>query len=242
MGHNIKGNLRNCIVATKHKAYEYYIYSTSSEFDLSLMRKFSSDYSEKYDACIKITDAKKFFNLINETLDERASYQISSKCKYGSRMKHHTDEEVHPALLKPMKHEYQAEVRTIWKFNNSNEPEDIFLEIPELKDLCKIYFTDKREITDGFLGVNRIKGKDFENDSVLIDKHTFDNCTFKSCQLVYRGLSQIDFNNTKAFDCKVTLAGSALRTIDFLKLLNNDNGEGDTGKKTVNKIIDQIRK
>lgn len=237
IGSNVQGHFRNCIVATKHKAYDYYIYSMSKLFDLSLMRKFSSDYSEKYDACIKITNPVKFFDLINKTLGDRANYQVSAICKYGNRKKHHEKAEVHPVLLKPLKHEYQAEVRTVWSFVDKEEPEDIFLEIPELTDFCELYFIDKIDITDGFLGNNRLVNKKFQNDSVLLDEHIFDGCTFDSCRLVFRGGYLVHLGDSKFNDCKVILDGSALRTTNFLKFVRNEAGGGGI----VDSIIDDIR-
>jgi hypothetical protein len=200
------------------------------------MRRFSADYSEKYDACIKITNPIKFFGLINSTLGERANYQISSLCKYANRKKHHEKSEVHPTLLKPPKYEYQAEVRTIWSFNDANEPEDVFLEIPELTSFCELYFVDKIEIKDGFLGLNRLVGKKFENDSVLLDEHIFDDCSFESCRLVFRGGYSIDLSDSKFNKCEVIMDGAALRTTNFLKFLKHEAG----GQIFVDKIIDDI--
>lgn len=237
MGNNFKGNFKNCIVAVEHKEADYHIYSTSKVFNLSLMRRFSDDYAEKYNACIKIKEPKKFFELINQALQGEATYQVTSLCKYGNRKKHHDTQSVHPVLHKPLKHEYQSEVRSIWSFYDKDAPKDKFLHIPDLINYCELYFIDKPDIKDNFLGVNRISNMNFKNDSVLLDEHVFDNCTFESCRLVFNGGYKVDLNDSKFDKCDVILDGSALRTTSFLKFLRNE-----CGIPSVDNILDRIKK
>lgn len=70
-----------------------------------------------------------------------------------------------------------------------------------------------------------VTGQTFADTEVETDGKTFTDCTFGSCSLLYTG-GQHPFFERCTFNDGVTwnFKGGALRTIQFLQRINNDDG------------------
>lgn len=63
--------------------------------------------------------------------------------------------------------------------------------------------------------------EDFEGQSLTVDGQDYDGCVFTDCDLIYRGGEVPELSNCIFIRCGWELADAALRTIDFLTVLQN---------------------
>lgn len=83
------------------------------------------------------------------------------------------------------------------------------------------------------------KSKTYESETVLLDGHSFENCTFKNCTLEFRGTDAVSLVGNNIQNCQWSLSGPAALTISFLKGLYQ--GAGPTGQSLVDSMFKEIR-
>ena len=95
----------------------------------------------KYDACVEITDAARFFGAITASIESsrgKLSAKAFGNCEYCSRKQHHSvNTTTHPAFIKDESFSYQAETRMAWE-PIDNEISDFVLICPEATRFCKL--------------------------------------------------------------------------------------------------------
>ena len=64
------------------------------------------------------------------------------------------------------------------------------------------------------------KNKKFTGIIVELDGGKFENCTFKSCKIVYSGYLSVTLDVCNFDDCKWEFTGPALNTVGFMKKLH----------------------
>jgi hypothetical protein len=69
-----------------------------------------------------------------------------------------------------------------------------------------------------------IKGESFGIQRVYLDGKRFVNCTFDGTELVFRGEAGLDFSHNNLKDIRLTLDGSAARTVIFFMKLYTEPG------------------
>lgn len=117
--------LSNVEFRKKYNSPNYYIFRMSGEFDEKLYEKFQSD------VCVKIKSPYKFIHSISiELRRHNADYVDLLKCIYTDREKEYDKrDDCHPALIKPVIHKVDKEVRSLWKSKtlDHNELEPLFI-------------------------------------------------------------------------------------------------------------------
>ncbi len=63
--------------------------------------------------------------------------------------------------------------------------------------------------------MNKYEGKDFKNDSFVMDECFFVNCVLRECDLFYSG-GDTDWLNLRMENCRWHFRGPALRTVQLL--------------------------
>lgn len=63
------------------------------------------------------------------------------------------------------------------------------------------------------------KNQTFENVNVDLDGHSYDGCTFRNCQLVYRGGEPPTIINCSFYGVTFGFDDAAGRTVNFMSLL-----------------------
>lgn len=66
--------------------------------------------------------------------------------------------------------------------------------------------------------MERIEGKKFVGETVIVDDKLFVGCLFENCKIIYYGGDEGWLNST-ARNCDFRFEGAALRTIKYLKRL-----------------------
>lgn len=64
----------------------------------------------------------------------------------------------------------------------------------------------------------------FENETVELDDHEFDACTFLNCTLIYRGGALPKLGTNTFVGCQFALRDAALRTLGFFSELYATGG------------------
>lgn len=72
--------------------------------------------------------------------------------------------------------------------------------------------------------MDRIQGKTFTGERVILDDHEFVECVFDNCDLIYSG-GQVIIDRIKRINCKVHLLAAAGRTIDLMRAWKLDIGD-----------------
>lgn len=85
--------------------------------------------------------------------------------------------------------------------------------------------------------VMAIDGQDFIEQSVILDFHEFNNCTFKKCTLIFHGYGPVGLVGCEFSDCKWTFSGPASATLNFMAHLYK-NGKG--ADKIIEDTFDNI--
>jgi hypothetical protein len=227
-----------CIVTAKHESPDLYIYSTSKVFSLHLMRTISKDYDEKYDACVKITNPTKFFDLISEKIKELAKYETIQPCNYLDKYIHHEKTKPHPALIKAKKYSYQDEYRAIWSPNSEDKINSEILTIPELTSYCEVFYIDKSALKEK--GQPIIDSKCFDNDIVKLDNHHFNDCTFKNSHIVFYAEGAPHLSSCTFDNCSWGFGGAAHLTMGFMDTIYHKL-QGP-GSNLIEGVFEKIRK
>ena len=82
------------------------------------------------------------------------------------------------------------------------------------------------------------QGEAFENQRIELSGNRFHNCTFRNCELVYRGEPSPTFQDNEFIDTVFVFADSAIRT---LYLLSNLFHAGEGGREVVEQTFEDIR-
>ncbi len=80
--------------------------------------------------------------------------------------------------------------------------------------------------------------KTFTNERVELSGRGFHGCTFKNCELVYRGEPSPNFQDNNLIDTVFVFADAAICTLYFL---SNVYHAGRGGREVVEKTFDDIR-
>jgi hypothetical protein len=88
-------------------------------------------------------------------------------------------------------------------------------------------------------GTTRIAGYQFENEDVIIDFTTYENCYFKNCKIIYFGQGPIGLLGGTFENCQWGFAGPAANTVLFLRAMYHGNNEG--GRALVEDTFQNIR-
>jgi len=228
----------NCVAAVKRESPDLFIYSTSKVFSLDLMRTISKDYTEKYDACVKITNPDKFFELISETIKDLAKYEVIHPCIYMQKHIHHEKAKPHPALIKAKKYSYQDEYRTIWSPISGGKIGSKILTIPELAKYCEVFYVDNGGLQEK--GQPKIDSKRFESDVVKLDAHHFNDCTFKNSHIMFYAEEPPNLSSCTFENCSWGFGGAADVTMNFMNTIYHQL-QGN-GSDLIEKTFEKIRK
>ena len=89
--------------------------------------------------------------------------------------------------------------------------------------------------TNDWIVMLKISKTSFDNEIVVLDGKSFEECSFSNCEIVFRGgLTQLTGNK---FDhCKWSFGGVAGNTLTFMKALYHGGG-----KEIVESTFDDIR-
>jgi hypothetical protein len=82
------------------------------------------------------------------------------------------------------------------------------------------------------------KDKTFENKRVELSDGRFHGCTFKNCELVYRGEPSPTFLDNEFIDSTFVFRDDAIRTLYFL---SNIYHAGEGGREIVEQTFDNVR-
>lgn len=65
----------------------------------------------------------------------------------------------------------------------------------------------------------RIHEHEFLNQTVHMDFHDFDHCTFKNCQLIIHGFGQFQLINCEFDNCRFQMADAAATTLSVMRAM-----------------------
>ena len=82
------------------------------------------------------------------------------------------------------------------------------------------------------------KNKTFENQRIELTGSRFHGCTFRNCELVYRGDPSPTFQDNEFIDSTFVFRDAAIRTLYFLA---NIYHAGQGGEEIVEQTFDDIR-
>lgn len=82
------------------------------------------------------------------------------------------------------------------------------------------------------------KDQTFENQSVELSGSRFHGCTFRNCELVYRGEPSPTFQDNEFIDSTFVFRDSAIRTLYFL---SNIYHAGKGGEEIVEQTFSDVR-
>ena len=82
------------------------------------------------------------------------------------------------------------------------------------------------------------KNQTFEDQRVELSGSRFHGCTFRNCDLIYRGEPSPTFSDNEFIDCKFVFRDSAIRTLYFL---SNIYHAGKGGEDIIEQTFDDIR-
>ncbi|CAL6700421.1 TPA: hypothetical protein ACNEGM_000210 [Escherichia coli] len=87
--------------------------------------------------------------------------------------------------------------------------------------------------------MSKIVGKTYENQKVILDGKTYEECSFVSCSIVYTGTGSIGLVNNTFIDCTWSFEGAAANTLQFLSVIYSDMG--DFGRELVEATFRNIK-
>lgn len=79
----------------------------------------------------------------------------------------------------------------------------------------------------------------FQSDRIHIDGHSYKNCKFKGCEIIYSGGDLPSVVGCEFHETKWTMDGAAARTLLMLKSVYH--GMGDGGKTLIEDTFNNIR-
>lgn len=88
--------------------------------------------------------------------------------------------------------------------------------------------------------MNRSYNGTYEATTVQLDGHLYENCTFRDCDIIYKGSGNVNLIGCKFYDCRWKLDGAAANTLKFLRTMYKDMG--DFGKEMVEATFENIKK
>ncbi|QYR21130.1 DUF4062 domain-containing protein [Paenibacillus sp. sptzw28] len=101
------------------------------------------------------------------------------------------------------------------------------------KNVSDVSFVTEEKLT--------ISNQIYKQQRVIIDNKEFVNCVFLNCELILKGNGILGIVNCKfSDDCEFTFIDSAALTVDFLRHLYSEFGEG--GRIRVESLINDIRR
>lgn len=206
------------------------------------MDKLSEDYVDEYDACVKINNPEKFFEVLsNETND--LIYLATSACRYKNRFQHYKDNSIPPFLIKSPEYAYQYEVRSVWKPKEKSEINSIQVKSEKIKQYCEMFYVFKKT-SDEFndRGKRVVNAKTFNNDVILLNNNNaYINCKFKNCIFIYNGDAGLfELGNNEFWQPSIEFSGPASNTLNFMKTIYHSLG--DFGKKVIDELFEDIKR
>ncbi len=78
------------------------------------------------------------------------------------------------------------------------------------------------------------------DETVRVDGHQYDNCTFDRCVLQFRGVAPTGFRDCQLNGCRWSFVGNAATTLNFLSDLYQ--GFGDWGRNVVDATFENVRR
>lgn len=86
--------------------------------------------------------------------------------------------------------------------------------------------------------MNKVSGKTFKNQEVMLDGNHYDDCKFVSCTLVYAAAAPFGLtNNNITGNTKFTFIGAAGNTVAAMKAIYS---MGDFGRNTILKTFQEV--
>ena len=82
--------------------------------------------------------------------------------------------------------------------------------------------------------------RQWANETVRVDGHQYDNCTFDRCVLQFRGVAPTGFRDCQLTNCRWSFVGNAATTLTFLSDLYQ--GFGDWGRNVVDSTFENVRR
>ena len=113
---------------------DMYIYCTTSEFNLDVMRCFNCD------ACIEICDPHKFFHQISKKIRHKATFADLKKIIYKNKETTYKEPHtIHPAIIKDTAFSYQKEWRALWTPFQPQKLRPLYIDVPKAIRYCKFH-------------------------------------------------------------------------------------------------------
>ncbi len=85
----------------------------------------------------------------------------------------------------------------------------------------------------------KIKNQKFSGETIDLDYHEFEGCTFTKCKIVFHGYGKIGLRSCTFTDIQWEVADAAGNALNFLMVLYA--GGGEVGMKLVEATFDNIR-
>jgi uncharacterized C2H2 Zn-finger protein len=80
------------------------------------------------------------------------------------------------------------------------------------------------EIQDGLMTFEK---QNFQNETVELDGHTFVNCTFRRCVMVFSGTTEMSLTGCRFEEVEWEFGGPAARVLSFLHAIYQNGRDGE---------------
>lgn len=67
-------------------------------------------------------------------------------------------------------------------------------------------------------------GATYEKETITLDDHSFEDCTFIGCRLVYSGVGTVGLSGCRLHECSFHFEGAAGNAVAFINALAADPG------------------
>lgn len=81
---------------------------------------------------------------------------------------------------------------------------------------------------------------EFDDTTVELDGHHYENCKFRNCWVIYKGVSPFNLISCNFSGCKWKFEGPASNTIHFLRMMYTEMGT--FGQQMVEATFENIKK
>lgn len=113
---------------------DMYIYCTTSEFDVDVMRRFN------YDSCIEICNPDKFFICISKKIRHKAKFISLEKIIYKNKeTNYYMPHTAHPSIIKDPSFSYQKEWRALWEPLQQKKLYPLDINVPKAIRYCNFH-------------------------------------------------------------------------------------------------------
>jgi len=86
--------------------------------------------------------------------------------------------------------------------------------------------------------MEKVKRKTFKQQVIHLDDHSYTECTFTECHMIYLGATEVSLVRCKLIDCTWGFDGPAARVIRFMSSLY---AMGGNGPEVIERTFENIR-